>query len=124
MTKFRSKFEERFYKEFHQDIQGYETNKIDYVLTHTYTPDFRIADNVYLETKGQFHSADRTKMREVIKQNPQVICAIVFMQPNKLLYGGSKTTYSGWCIKNGIAWFDFKDKTGIQAFIVKHKDNK
>ena len=118
---FRSKFEEKFYLEYKESIIGYESDRINYKLIHSYTPDFKIADNVFLETKGLFQSADRTKMREVIKQNPDFIVAIVFQTPHKLLYAGAKSTYSEWCEKIGIQWFDYKDKVGINRFISKYK---
>ena len=45
----------------------YEKVKLTYVKptkTHTYTPDFYLQEqNIYIETKGLFTSADRQKMR-------------------------------------------------------------
>ena len=120
MAKFKSKFESDFYRQFKNDIVGYELERLSYSLPHTYTPDFKIANKVYIETKGRFYSADRTKTQAIIRQHLDVTLAIVFMNPNALLYKGAKSTYADWCDKQGIVWFDHKDKAGIQAFIDLH----
>ena len=42
----------------------YEQHKIEYVkpaTQHTYTPDFKLPNGIYIETKGRFVLADRKK---------------------------------------------------------------
>jgi hypothetical protein len=46
------------------------------------------------------------------------------MRPSDLLYKGAKSTNGDWCDKNGITWFDFKDKAGISAFMAQYKETK
>ena len=60
----------------------YEKVKLTYVKptkTHTYTPDFYLQEqNIYIETKGLFTSADRQKMRLVKEQHPELDIRFVF----------------------------------------------
>ena len=119
--KFRSKLEEKFYKDYKNDIQGYEQEKISYTLPHTYLPDFKVAHKVYIETKGRFYTQDRTKTLAVLRQHPDVTIALVFMKPHTPLYKGAKTTNADWCDKYQIPWFDINDKEGIGNFIAQAK---
>ena len=43
----------------------YETTKISYVIEHNYTPDFRLPNYTYLETKGYWDASDRRKVLAV-----------------------------------------------------------
>ncbi len=116
-NKFRSKLEKNFYTQFKKNITGYETNTIEYAITHRYTPDFEIAKNTYIETKGIFDSADRTKIKNVLAQNPGVMIIMVFQKPHMTISKASKTTYANWCEKNDIPWFDVNDTKGIERMI-------
>lgn len=99
---YRSKFEEEFAKRYPQ-LQ-YETNKIKYTVEHTYNPDWKVKENVYLETKGRFVAADRAKHLYIREQHPEITVYLVFMNPNVKLNRVSKTTYAEWCDKHGIPW--------------------
>jgi len=104
--KFKSKFEWEF---AHLLTTGgidwqYEPDKFDYTVVHQYTPDFRIASNIFVETKGKWDGADRAKHLAVRKQNPQLQIIFCFYNPNKTLSKKSKTTYRQWCEKNGFEW--------------------
>lgn len=119
--KFKSKFEEQFNKTHGQQLKGYEIDKFSYTLAHTYTPDWKVNHKVYLETKGRWVTADRSKMVAVMRQHPDLIVAMIFQAPKNKITPGSTTTYADWCDKKGIIWFDHKDKVGIEAFIALHR---
>lgn len=68
-----------------------------------YTPDFKISDKFYVETKGKFSSKDRTKILNFVQQYPEVNFRLFFMRDNKLAKT-SKVTYSAWCTKHGIVF--------------------
>jgi hypothetical protein len=91
----------------HLDRKGvawlYETARIPYLLDCKYLPDFLLQNNVYLEVKGYFSSDDRRKMKNVIKQHPELDIRMVF-QRNSKLNKNSKVTYGAWCDKLGIKW--------------------
>jgi len=103
---YKSKFENSFaqtLKQLNLPV-SYEPDKISYTLQCTYTPDFKIADNVYVETKGLFDSDDRRKILAVISQHPDIDIILVFQNPNMKINKGSKTTYAKWCEKHNIKW--------------------
>lgn len=112
---YRSKLEAEFQQDFPDLL--YEHESLAYVKSHTYKPDFWIADNCYLELKGIFTPSDRTKMLEVMKQNPQVKIAMVFQRPQQKLNRSSRTSYADWCDKHDIEWFNVKDTGAIEAWI-------
>ena len=103
---YKSKFENSFAQTLRQlNLPvSYEPDKISYQLQCTYTPDFKIADNVYVETKGIFDSDDRRKILAVINQHPDIDIILVFQNPNMKINKGSKTTYAKWCEKHNIKW--------------------
>lgn len=73
-----------------------------------YTPDFKIlrknGSYFFVEFKGYLRPTDRTKMREIKKQYPDLDIRFVFMRANKKLYKGSKTTYAEWAENHGYLW--------------------
>lgn len=82
----------------------YEPDTFPYVIQRKYTPDFKIGKGkkaIYVETKGLFTSADRTKMKLVKEQNPELDIRMWFMRDNYLTKR-KKQTYSGWAEKNGF----------------------
>lgn len=81
----------------------YESDSIEYIQAHEYTPDFKLPNGIYVEFKGKFTSMDRKKHQLVRKQHPDLDIRILFMRDN-YLYRGSKTRYSDWCIKNGFTF--------------------
>lgn len=88
----------------------YETFKIEYVRPerkHKYTPDFRLPNNIVIETKGKFDVEDRQKHILVQAQHPDIDIRFVFSNSRTRIRKGSPTTYADWCIKNG---FKFADK--------------
>lgn len=81
----------------------YETEKFGYVLHRKYTPDFKVGD-VYVEVKGWWPSAERTKFLAVIVNNPGLRIFVALQRPHQTLSKQSKTTYAQWCSRYGIAW--------------------
>jgi len=108
--KFRSGLEERVAQQLkHEGISyEYETLKIKYVKPSqpsTYTPDFILKNNIIIETKGQFVTADRKKHRIIKEQHgDKYDIRFVFSNPNQRIGKKSKTTYAMWCDRYGFKW--------------------
>lgn len=104
--KFKSNFEVDFANLLttHGINYQYEPEQYEYTVVHNYTPDFKITSDIFVETKGRWDSADRAKHLAVRKQNPKLQIIFCFYNPNKTLSKKSKTTYRGWCEKNGFEW--------------------
>lgn len=85
----------------------YEQHEIKYTIPateHTYKPDFRLPNGIYIESKGWFLPEDRKKHLLIKEQNPNMDLRFVLQSPNSKIYKGSKTTYAQWCDKNGFKW--------------------
>ena len=106
MVKYRSRLEDRLARwlELNGHQFEYESVKINYTLTSTYTPDFILPNGVMLEAKGYFKPEDRRKMLAIKKQHPELDIRSVFQSPNNTLTKTSKTTYAQWADKNGFLW--------------------
>jgi len=88
----------------------YEQHKIKYIkpaTNHTYTPDFKLPNGIFIETKGRFVAEDRKKHILIKDQYPELDIRFVFQNSKNKLRKGSKTTYADWCVKYG---FKFADK--------------
>lgn len=83
---------------------GYETDKVSYVSTHTYTPDVTLVNGILVELKGYFKPEDRSKHLEIKKQHPELDIRFVFQNPYVKLNSKSRTTYADWCDKHGFQW--------------------
>ncbi len=87
----------------------YEQHTISYIkpaTNHTYTPDFRLPNGIYVETKGRFVLEDRKKHLLIKQQNPNLDIRFVFQNSKAKIRKGSKTTYADWCIKHGFIFAD------------------
>lgn len=82
----------------------YEETTIEYVKTHTYTPDFSLAHNVFLEVKGLFKASDRGKHIVFKKQHPEITIIFAFQDPHRKITKSSKTSYADWAEKHGFQW--------------------
>ena len=100
------------------NINGeYEQHTIQYTkpaTQHTYTPDFRLPNGIYIETKGRFVTEDRKKHVLIKSQHPELDIRFVFQNSKNKIRKGSKTTYADWCVKHG---FQFADKTIPSAWL-------
>lgn len=100
--KYKSNFEAEFAKRYPR--LEYEQDKIVYTVDHTYHPDWKVKDGVYIETKGLWKAADRAKHLHLREQHPEIQIYLVFQNPNNKLNRASKTTYAMFCDKHGIPW--------------------
>lgn len=83
----------------------YEQHKIEYVQPATkrkYTPDFKLPNGIFIETKGRFVASDRKKHLLIKDQYPDLDIRFVFQNANNKLSKRSKTTYADWCRKYGF----------------------
>jgi hypothetical protein len=106
VPKYRSNLERDFNSRFKLP---FETQRLSYTVEHTYTPDFALGPNLFVETKGIFTSADRSKHLYIRKQHPDVRVLFIFQVPSMKLTKNSKTSYADWCDKHGFAWLSIKD---------------
>lgn len=87
----------------------FEKLKLKYITPatpHVYTPDFELPNGIIVETKGRFLPEDRRKHLQVRENNPDKDIRFVFDRSKSPICKGSKTTYAGWCIKNGFQYAD------------------
>ena len=92
----------------------YEPEKWDWVPPKKkYTPDFKVArkDGSYffVEYKGYLRPEDRTKMRAIKKQYPDLDIRFVFQNAKKPISktpkkDGTLTTYADWAENLGFPW--------------------
>ena len=104
---YRSGLERTFHQKF--PTLPYEKNKVEYVILHKYTPDFTLAPNLYVESKGLFKGADRSNHLHIQQQHPEVRVLFVFQNHRLTLSKKSKTTYADWCNKNGFVWLSINE---------------
>ena len=92
-----------------QGIDGeYEQHEVSYTIPathHTYKPDFKLPNGIFIESKGWVLPEDRKKHLLIKEQNPNMDLRFVLQSPNGKIYKGSKTTYAQWCEKNGFKWY-------------------
>jgi hypothetical protein len=108
---YRSGLEENISAELTQHgINGeYEQHKVKYIkpaTEHTYTPDFRLPNGIFIETKGRFVTEDRKKHVLIKKQHPELDIRFVFQNSKNKIRKGSPTTYADWCKKHGFIYAD------------------
>ena len=91
----------------HNVDYDYEQYKIKFISkARTYTPDFRLANGVIIETKGRFIPSDRAKHLLIKEQHPELDIRFVFSNSNQRLSKASKQTYGGWCERHGFLYAD------------------
>lgn len=99
----------------------YEKHSIQYVIpatNHKYTPDFKLPNGIFVETKGRFVLADRQKHILIKSQHPALDVRFVFQNSRGKIRKGSKTTYADWCVKHG---FMYADKEIPSAWLTEPK---
>ena len=87
----------------------YETKRIPYTIQHHYTPDFILPNGVVLECKGYWEASDRRKIKQIVKDNPDLDLRMVFQAPFNKISKKSKTTYAKWCDRLKIPWCAYYD---------------
>ena len=108
---YRSQSEKDFASDLSTDNIGftYEDNRIPYIVKKHYIPDFYLPEyDFYIEYKGYFKSADRTKHLLVQKQNPNLDIRFVFQKSSNKLSKRSTTTYADWCDRYNFKWSENK----------------
>lgn len=105
----KSGLEEELYHKLnkHSLLFEYEGITLTYFqpqIKKTYKPDFPITGSFIVETKGNFNSADRKKMKLVKAQNPKLDIRFVFSNSKTKIGKKSKTTYAKWCELNNFKY--------------------
>ena len=99
-------------------IEGeYEKHVIKYIIpesNHKYTPDFKLPNGIFIESKGRFMLDDQKKHILIRAQHPDLDIRFVFQNSKAKIRKGSKTTYADWCAKHG---FMFADKMIPDAWL-------
>jgi IS5 family transposase len=70
----------------------------------SYTPDFVLDNGVWIEAKGYLDGPDRTKLKAIRKQHPEIDLRLVFQRDNVIKGTKNKTRYSEWAEKIGFKW--------------------
>ena len=123
-AEYKSGLEARFQKESKElgfDLP-YESKKIKYIIPekqHSYTPDFEVTSNVFIETKGLWTSQERKKACLIKAQHPHITILYVLYRDQRLSKKSS-TTYISWAQKQGLLICTFKDKDTWVEFIRTH----
>ena len=103
----------------------YEKLVIGYVQPakdRKYTPDFVLLNNnIIIESKGRFITADRQKHLMIKEQLPDLDIRFVFSNSKAKLSKLSQTTYGMWCDKHG---FKYADKDIPSAWLKERKGSK
>ena len=87
----------------------YEKEKLTYTVPEKvckYTPDFKLTNGIYVETKGIWDLKDRQKMALIKQQHPDKDIRIVFQSSKTKISKNSKTTYGMWAEKLGYIYAD------------------
>ena len=112
MNKYRSGLEVSIAKQLKKFRIKFDYEKLVILYTKpaqssTYTPDFRLANGILIETKGRFVVSDRKKHLLIRKQyGNKYDIRFVFSNAKAKIYKGSKTTYADWCIKHNFKFFN------------------
>lgn len=129
MRRFRSKLEQKVSEKMHNEKikHQYESSSFTYVVPatgHTYTPDFTLSNEVYLECKGAHRwggldKSTRNKMIYMKEQWPGSDIRFIFDKVgNKLSKAKKSKTWEKWCDQNGFEY------AYVDDFTVKWKDLK
>lgn len=109
----KSKLEKTVYGILHSRMGkvAYEPDTFSYVQPakrRTYTPDFRVGKDKYIEVKGRLTKDDRDKLVWMKEQRPDITVYLLFSTGHNKIRRGSPTTYGEWADKNGFEWSDMK----------------
>jgi hypothetical protein len=112
--RFRSKLEAAVWGKIEAVQSGaqFESLKLPYTLSHTYTPDIILPNGVILEVKGKFvvKGVDsRPKMLAVKAAFPQLDVRFIFQNPHTSVTPRAKMTNAEWADKHGFPWAHYLD---------------
>jgi predicted nuclease of restriction endonuclease-like RecB superfamily len=93
----------------------YEATRFEFIRVGHYTPDWKVSDSLYIETKGYFSPRNRGDLLSFREQHPNVEIFLVFSAPNNRLTSKSKTTYAEWADRHGFRWSSIR-QFPIQLF--------
>lgn len=111
MKKYKSKLEQKVAKLLGGKAE-YEAEKIPFrqpEKERKYIPDWKLRENVYIETKGRLTFEDRQKHIWIKEQHPEITIFFLFGKADNKIAKNSPTTYAMWCENNGFDWADIKD---------------
>src|SRR5665647_2877988 len=86
----------------------YEPETFSYIIPSHYTPDFQIAENRFIETKGYLSPSNRMRLLCFKEQYPKVEILLLFGNESNKLSSKSKSTYRQWAEKHGFKCADIK----------------
>ena len=107
--RFRSKLEAAVWGKIEavQPQASFESIKLPYTLSHTYTPDIILPNGVVIEIKGKFvvKGVDsRPKMLAIKAAFPQLDVRFIFQTPHAPVAPRAKMTNAEWAEKHGFPW--------------------
>jgi hypothetical protein len=72
----------------------------------SYTPDFMVGPNIFIETKGWFVGGERDsqKLLLVQQQHPEIDLRLLFQREKHKMPGKEETTYAEWAEAHGFSW--------------------
>jgi len=106
---YKSNFERKVAKLLGKRVK-YEAETIEFLQPEKkrkYLPDFKVKENVFIETKGKLDIETRKKHEWIKQQRPEITIYMLFMNAFNKIRKGSPTTYADWAEKVGIEWADF-----------------
>ena len=87
----------------------YEADTFSYIIPSHYTPDFKISQTRFIETKGYLSPSNRARLIAFKKQYPNIEICLLFGNWDNKLNARSKTTYRQWANKVGFKCADIRD---------------
>ena len=105
-VQFKSGLERRFAELLlkHGVKAEYESKRFEFVRMAHYTPDWRVNDSLFIETKGYFSPRNRGDLLSFREQHPNVEIFLVFAEPRNRLTSKSRTTYAEWADRHNFRW--------------------
>jgi hypothetical protein len=122
---FKSRLEANFAAEmFKRNLKAeYESNVFAYVRKSHYTPDWKIREGLFIETKGYLSPSNRSNLLSFREQYPNIEIRLAFANASNRLNSRSDTTYAKWAEKNGFKWCDLSKGFPAEWWATTRKDN-
>lgn len=106
-TRYRSRFEASVALDLHDRgaVFEYESETYFYESPRMYVPDFSLRNGIQVEVKGWLLEADRRKLLEVKRANPDLDLRLVFQRASARISKAPRAlTYAQWAEKHGFPW--------------------